>query len=436
MTATIDTVSTGGLDYDRLISEDRVHGSLYTDPAVFADELERIWYRTWVYVGHESELPEPNDYVVKSIGPQSIIMTRDRHGEIHLLLNRCSHRANQICEAARGNTGALRCQYHGWTFGTDGSLLGYPFRQGYGPDADKSSLGLGKVTRVDSYQGFVFGSFASDGPSLVEHLGAATDVIDRLVRLSPQGKVQITAGWLQHEVKANWKMLVENETDGYHPQFVHSSIFEVGQSHVAGIYSEKSLATSRDLGKGHTEHDLRPQFRADDVPLGWFGTTTERLPAYVQAMQDNYGGDTAREIMIEGSPHVMIFPNLFIAEIQMFVIQPLAVDRTIQHVTPLQFAGAPDLNQRLLHQVSGSVGPAGFLLADDSEMYERNQRGALSRSPEWLVLRRGLHRERLDDEGHLIAAATDEVPQRGIWRHIKNLLTATDSTTGSEVALP
>ncbi|KAA9162612.1 Rieske 2Fe-2S domain-containing protein [Amycolatopsis acidicola] len=410
-------------DYARLIEHDRVHGSLYTDPRVFADELERIFYRGWVYVGHESEIPQPNDYTVKSIGPQSVIMSRDRHGTVHLLLNRCSHRANQLCEAARGNSRALRCQYHGWTFGTDGALLGYPFRQGYDGAAAKAELGLGRVARVESYRGFVFGSFAAEGPSLREHLGAATDVLDRLARLSPEGEVELTGGWLRHEVRANWKMLVENETDGYHPQFVHASIFEVGQSHVAEVYSEKSAATARDLGRGHTEHDLRPQFRSLDVPLGWFGTSEDRLPDYARAMRESYGDTGAREILVDGAPHVMIFPNLFIAEIQLFVLQPLAVDRTVQHVTPLRFKGAPDLNRRLLHQVSGSVGPAGFLLADDSEMYERNQRGVGAREPEWLVLRRGLHRERIDDEGHLAGAATDETPQRGIWRHLKEILT-------------
>lgn len=412
-----------GPPYQRLIEDDRVHGSLYTDPAVFADEMERIWYRTWVYVGHESEIPEPGDYVVKSIGPQSIIMSRDRQGGVHLLLNRCSHRGNQLCEATRGNTGALRCQYHGWTFGPDGALLGYPFRQGYGPDTPKSGLGLGRVPRTDAYQGFVFGSFAEEGPTLLEHLGSAREALDRVARLSPLGRVELTAGWLRHEVRANWKMLVENETDGYHPQFVHSSIFEVGESHVAEVYSEKSAATARDLGGGHTEHDLRPQFRHIDVPLAWFGTTEQRLPDYCRAMRERHGDTTAREILVDGSPHIMIFPNLFIAEIQLFVIQPLAVDRTVQHVTPLQFAGAPDLNRRLLHQVSGSVGPAGFLLADDSEMYERNQRGVAARLPEWLVLRRGLNREQIDADGHLAGAATDETTQRAIWRHIRTLLT-------------
>jgi fatty-acyl-CoA synthase len=120
----------------------------------------------------------------------------------------------------------------------------------------------------------------------------------------------------------------------------------------------------------------------------------------------------------------MIFPNLFIAEVQLFVLQPTALDETVQHVTALQFKGAPDLNRRLVQQAMGSVGPAGFLLADDAEMYERNQRGVRARDPEWLVLKRGLHRERRDDEGVLVGDATDETTQRGIWRHYRAMMEA------------
>ena len=418
-------VETAAPDWEALIEPDRVHGSLYTDPAIYEAELERIWYRTWVYVGHESEVPEPNDYVVKSIGPQPIIMSRDKQGEIHLLLNRCAHRANLVCDAPKGNSSAFRCPYHGWTFSNTGKLLGYPFNSGYGGTEEKKNLGLGRVARVESIHGFVFGSFAEDGPTLLEHLGGAADAFDRLVALSPSGKVEISAGWLQHKAKANWKMLLENETDGYHPQFVHSSIFSVADSGIGDLYGEKSTAVARDLGGGHSENDLRPEFRRIGQPLGWFGTDPARVPDYVSQLEAAHGVDKARDVLIDGAPHTMIFPNLFIAEIQMFVLQPLAVDLTVQHVTAVQFPGCPDMNRRLLQQTIGSVGPAGFLLADDSEMYERNQRGVQALTPEWLQLKRGTHRERHDENGYLIGDATDEVPQRGIWRHYRELMETT-----------
>ena len=408
-----------GSRYDQLIHRDRVHGSLYTDPSIFAEELAKIWYRTWVFVGHESEVAQPNDYVRKKLGPQDVIMTRDRDGQIHLLLNRCAHRGNQVCDDAKGNTGTFRCPYHGWTFRNTGELIGFPFFKGYGER--KLDLAMGRVPRVDSYGGFVFGSFAADGPSLIEHLGDAAGEIDRLTRLSPEGKVELTAGWLQHTSRANWKLLAENETDGYHPQFVHGSIFGVTGSTIGPLYSDSSTAVTRDLGNGHSENDLRPEFRKFAEPMRWFGTTESRVPGYVAAIRAEHGADAER-ILIEGAPHVMIFPNLFIAEIQVFNIQPVSVSECVQYSTAVQLAGAPELNRRMVSQCVGSVGPAGMLLADDTEMYERNQQGLAALTPEWLDVRRGIHRETVDENGHPVGTATDETGMRGFWSHYKNLM--------------
>ena len=131
---------------------------------------------------------------------------------------------------------------------------------------------------------------------------------------------------------------VENETDGYHPQFVHCSIFGVAESGIGDLYGERSTAVSRDLGNGHTENDLRPEFRRIGQPLGWFGTDPRGCPTTSPDARRPTATRPSRS-SIDGSPHVMIFPNLFIAEIQLFVIQPLAVDETVQHVTALQFPG-------------------------------------------------------------------------------------------------
>jgi len=408
-------------NWNELLQDDGVHGSVYTDPQLYESELRHIWRTTWVYVGHESEVPRRHDFVMKSLGPEPVIMTRDGDGQVQLLLNRCSHRGNQVCTQARGNASVFTCPYHAWSFGSDGALKHMSLPDGY-PDVNKAERGLAKVTRVASYRGFVFGSFAASGPSLEEHLGGALEVFDRLVAVSPEGEIEVTAGFLQHKVTANWKLMLENETDGYHPTFVHSSIFGVADSGIGKLYGRQSAAISRDYGNGHTECDLRPQFRKLDVPMGWFGTTAERLPDYVGKMRAAYGDERARQIMIDGTPHVMIFPNLFIAEIQLFVLQPVAVDETIQHVTALQFKGAPDLNRRMRQQTMGSVGPAGFLLADDSEIYERTYQGLLASAPAYTFTSRGAHRERRDDGGYRIGDITDDLPSRGIWRHYRSLM--------------
>ncbi len=409
-------------DYRDLIEPSRVNSRLYYDPDIFKEELEKIWYRTWVYVGHTSEIPNKNDYVTKSIGPMPVLMVRDKDGEVRLLLNKCPHRGNQLCAYQKGNRTSFTCPYHSWTFSNTGELMGYALPDGY-QGQEKKGLNLGKVPRTAIYRGFVFGSMAEDGPSIEAHLGGAKAALDQLLDNSPTGELELTAGFLQHRTKANWKFMLENETDGYHPGFVHGSVFQVTDSGIGSLYGSDSTALTRDYGNGHTEFDLRPEWRRHGKPLQWFGTSENRLPEYVKAMNAAYGEERARQIMIDGSPHIMIFPNLFIAEIQIFVLQPIAVDETIQHVTAVQFKGAPDINRRLRQQTMGSVGPAGLLLADDTEMYERNHRGAKILDPEWLVLTRGLHRERLDENGFRIAHSTDETPQRGIWRHYLNLMT-------------
>lgn len=422
MTTVANPDSVSGSLVSELIRPSQVHGSLYTDPAIFAEELKKIWFKTWVFIGHESEVPEPNDYVRKRLATQDVVMTRDRDGEVHLLLNRCAHRGLQVCDDQKGNSSSFRCPYHGWTYRNSGELLGYPYNKGYGGKG-KLELGMGKVPRVDSYKGFVFGSMAEDGPSLMEHLGAAAGEIDRLAGLSPTGEVSLDAGWLPHKTRANWKFLAENETDGYHPQFVHGSIFGVTGSPIGALYSDASTAVTRALGNGHSENDLRPEFRNFAEPMRWFGTTPERVPEYVAAMRESYGEDAERR-MIEGAPHVMIFPNLFIAEIQVFNIQPLAASECISYATAVQLRGGKELNRRMISQSIGSVGPAGMLLADDTEMYERNQQGVSMLDPEWLDVRRGLVRETTDENGFTIGAATDETGMRGFWKQYRALMEA------------
>jgi phenylpropionate dioxygenase-like ring-hydroxylating dioxygenase large terminal subunit len=409
--------------WDELIHRDGVHGSVYVDPKLYDEEIRNIWFKTWVYIGHESEVPKRHDFVMKSLGPEPIIMTRDGQGGVRLLLNRCSHRGNQVCSRQKGNASVFVCPYHAWSFGSDGRLRHMSMPDGY-KDCDKTTLGLAQVTRMASYRGFVFGSFAAEGPSLEEHLGGALEVFDRLAAMSPEGEVEVTAGFLQHKVSANWKLMLENETDGYHPSFVHASIFNVAQSGIGQLYGRESAAVSRDYGNGHTECDLRPQFRKIGTPMAWFGTAEDKLPEYTRDMRRAHGDERARQVMIDGTPHVMIFPNLFIAEIQLFVLQPVAVDETIQHVTALQFKGAPELNRRLRQQTMGSVGPAGFLLADDSEIYERTHRGLTAQSPRFTFIGRGSHRETKDQNGYLTGDITDDLPSRGIWRHYLALMSA------------
>ena len=411
-------------DWGALIEHDRVHGSLYTDPAIYAAELERIWYRTWVYVGHESEVPEPNDYVVKSIGPQPIIMSRDKQGGIHLLLNRCTHRANLVCDAAKGNSERLPLSVPRLDVLEHRQAARLPVQQRLRRHARRRRTSGSAASRASSAS---TASSSARSRRKARHCSSTSAAPRRPSTVSSRShrpaRSRSTAGWLQHKAKANWKMLLENETDGYHPQFVHASIFSVADSGIGDLYGEKSTAVARDLGRGHTENDLRPEFRRIGQPLGWFGTDPARVPDYVSQLEAAHGADKAREVLIDGAPHTMIFPNLFIAEIQLFVLQPLAVDLTVQHVTAVQFPGVPG-HESPAAAADDRVRRPGRLPARrrlrDVRAQPARRSGAARRSG--CVLKRGTHRERQDEDGFLIGDATDEVPQRGIWRHYRELM--------------
>src|SRR5271155_2953898 len=253
------------IDYDALVKDDRVHGSVYTDPAIFEDEIDKIFSRGWVYVGHASEIPRPGDFRVTDIGRQSVIMVRSDDGQVQLLMNRCAHRANAVCQVERGNATIFRCAYHGWTYRNNGDLSAVTYQDGYGGTLRKGELGLTNVPRMGTYRGFVFGSLAPDGISLDEHLGAARDQIDLFIDLSPEGELDVRAGVNKYSYTGNWKLQVENAIDGYHPNLVHQSTFEIMRKRSRGamdVFTGNSIGETRDLGNGHVMLDFRRYNRA------------------------------------------------------------------------------------------------------------------------------------------------------------------------------
>src|SRR5579884_2824017 len=148
-----------GFNVDDYVREDRVHGRVYYDPAIFELEMERIFGRCWVYVAHETEISEPGDYRATTIGLQPVIVTRDADsGAIQVLYNRCRQRAATVCQDEAGTAHYFRCAYHGWTYNNRGELIGVPYRQGYGPAFTSAEYGLVRVPRVASYRGFIFAS--------------------------------------------------------------------------------------------------------------------------------------------------------------------------------------------------------------------------------------------------------------------------------------
>ncbi|MFF1834845.1 Rieske 2Fe-2S domain-containing protein [Streptomyces sp. NPDC058231] len=416
---TTHTTASGAFDVAAVVQENRVHGSVYTSPEIFRREMDTIFRTGWVYVAHESEVSERGDYLTRRIGSNPVVVARGKDGRVRVLLNRCTHRANRLCNAEKGNASSFRCPYHGWTFSNDGSLTAVPMRTGYGEDFQRvrSELGLARAPRVDSYGGFVFASLAEDGITLAEHLGRATIAIDRLLALSPTGAIDLRSGWMKHHHRANWKMVVENNVDGYHALFTHASVYDAVRPAKVSHVPSKVDVVVRDLGGGHSEIDYSAEYRKLDEEFVWYGRSPrEKLPEYIAAMEEAHGAERTHDALVVGPPHTLIWPNLFLAEMSVMFVEPVAPDETIAYTGIAAMPGQDRLNERTLRRAEGAMGPAGFLIADDGEIGMRNQAGLAAEGPEWLVLARGEESDTEDETGTVNTDKSAETPQRGFYR--------------------
>src|SRR5262249_1246698 len=158
-------------DVTALMTSDRIHGRLYYDPALFEQEMRRIWNKVWVYIAHETEISNRGDYVRRRLGQQPVIAVRGADDKVRGLYNRCRHRANLICHKERGNAAELQCPYHGWTYATDGRLVAPTFGGAYASSLRQEDFALTAVARVGSYRGLIFASAAEEGIALEDHLG-------------------------------------------------------------------------------------------------------------------------------------------------------------------------------------------------------------------------------------------------------------------------
>ena len=171
-------------DIRGLVKEDRVHRSIYTDPEIFELEMERIFERTWLYVGHDSLVPNPGDFYCVDIARQPVVMVRHTDGQVYVIYNRCGHRGTRVVNQESGNVKRFSCMYHGWTFQTDGALAGVPLREDEdedGFDFTDPRFSMMQLPRVESYEGFVFASLSHEGPDLVTYIGDTKPGFDEII---------------------------------------------------------------------------------------------------------------------------------------------------------------------------------------------------------------------------------------------------------------
>jgi phenylpropionate dioxygenase-like ring-hydroxylating dioxygenase large terminal subunit len=417
------TMTGASLHFNELIRGPHVAGRLYRDPEVFERELEAIWYKVWVYIGHASEVAEPGDLVRRQIGLQPVIMLRGDDGEINVFFNRCRHRGNLVCQLERTNVEVITCPYHGWTYARSGELLEPTFEEGYDSNLRKQDFALARVPRVASYRGLVFASASPDGITLDEHLGPVKEFIDLFMDLSPVGEIDLNTGVQKLSYRGNWKMLPENSLEGdYHGPFIHRVAFDLharqtGLS-MSSLYENEIPDVIRYLPGGHMVEDYRGATMAPPP-----GKPSPARVAYAQAMEARHGQERARQLLSTIAPLVYVFPNFLYLMTHIRRVQPVSVDQTYVYYQPMFLNGAPDeINQARLRLHEFGFGPAGFISPDDIEIMERNQIGIQARGNDLSFIGRGIHREKTLSDGGTSGFTMDENHLRGMWRHYAKLM--------------
>jgi anthranilate 1,2-dioxygenase (deaminating, decarboxylating) large subunit len=199
----------------------RVRRDMFTEPELFALEMEMIFERTWIYACHESELAAPNSFVTMTAGRQPMIITRDAQGRLHALLNACAHRGATLTRVCKGRQAAFVCPFHAWTYKPDGQLIKVKAPAEYPAGFDTGAYGL-KKARIASYKGFVFINLDVEGQDTLEDwLGDARVFLDLMVAQSPTGELEVLPGRSTYTFDGNWKLQNENGLDGYHVSTVH-----------------------------------------------------------------------------------------------------------------------------------------------------------------------------------------------------------------------
>ncbi len=427
-----------------LVEPDRVHRLAYTDQELFDLEMERIFEKLWIYIGHESQVKEPGDYYLARVGRQPMVMTRDGKGEIHVLYNRCPHRGAQLCTARAGNAGKhLRCSYHAWTFNLDGRIDAIPAINGYdGTRFDKNDplFHIKKAPRADNYRGFWFASLAEDGPGLEEHLGQAKIALDQLIDRAPGKECEVVGDCFQMVQQSNWKIFLENQIDVSHPGATHES------TGYAAMTVEEDMKAAGETPP--LEYGFLTDFKRIGID-GWdkFGTTGHPqghttlegymglrpddpdTNEYVRLMYDAYGETKAEEILGVDMHHVLLYPcNSVQPPLQQLrTIRPLAPNKTLTEIWQFRLKDAPEaIYRRSLGYYYLVNSPSTMVNADDLFNWWKCQNGLTSDGGDWISLHRNAGQDLPpDDHGivHSAPASMSELPLRHMMQVWKDYMT-------------
>jgi len=370
------------------------------DPEIYELEMERIFGKAWLMLGHESEIPEVGDFVVRDMGADQVIVARDRDGQVYVSLNVCPHRGMRVCTTEAGNSNIHKCIYHGWAFKPNGDFVGAPVAKEkmHGEILCKEELGL-KKARVQLYGGLIFATWDHNGESFEEHLGDMKWYYDMLFCRTDSG-LEALGPPQRFIVNANWKAAAEQSAaDGFHTITLHQWLGEFGGMNEGEIVRSMYGVEVGSL-KGHALRCMPVTGKFAQHTQGFDKMTIEQKLAIIPPpgvtkemlpQLKNHLTAEQLELLVDQPPQVGgMFPNVLVAFI--YAPQPngeiLGVTSLHTYVPrgpdKLEFTNwifaekdAPQEYKDRVRQVATTMlGTSGMVEQDDSDTWPHQSRNA------------------------------------------------------------
>lgn len=400
---------------------------LFIDPDIYQLEQAQIFARCWLYVGHETALPQPGAFFTTTMGEDPVIVVRDKKNRLRVYLNSCTHRGAAVCRVDSGVANMFRCPYHAWTFNIDGELAVVPRQEAlYGKDFDRSLYGLREAPHVDSFGGMIFASWDPHAPSLRDYLGDMAFYLDLMLNRM-EGGTELVGGIHKWTVNVNWKIPAENFAgDHYHVLSTHGAGVEMG-------YRSKLTNTGYCIqtGNGHSIGSERGGAQQGTAVKTDYDSFIAQMRA---ELTDKYG-DAAQAFVPIGVG--TIFPNMSFLDSARFrsfrVWHPRGVDKIEIHSWCVVDKAMPDdLKAAVRKQYSLAFGPGGIFEQDDGDIWQSVQdslRGHIGRQGRFNY-HMGLGREAPTASRYgppFPGSSSDilmtEANQRAFYRHYASVMT-------------
>jgi benzoate/toluate 1,2-dioxygenase alpha subunit len=373
----------------------QLHRSVFTDEELFELEMKYIFEGNWIYLAHESQIPNINDYYTLTMGRQPVVIARNKNGELNAFLNTCTHRGATLCRYKKGNKSSYTCPFHGWTFNNSGKLLKVkdPENAGY-PDSFNcdGSHNLKHIAKFENYKGFLFGSLNADVKPLSEFLGEATNIIDMIVDQSDDG-LEVLKGSSTYTFDGNWKLQAENGADGYHVTATHWN-YAATTARRSEQESRKDGIKAMSASKWGQQGGGFYAFDHGHILLWTQWANPEDRPNFPrhEEFTEKFGKARA-DWMIERSRNLCLYPNVYLMDqfgSQIRLLRPISKDKTEVTIYCIAPKGEDAISRaKRIRQYEDFFNASGMATPDDLEEFRACQEGYYASNVEWNDMTRG-----------------------------------------------